>query len=86
LIVILLAILGCLLINRFWKISFHAAIAMICAALFIHIAPLITIFIAILGIIVGLSRLPLGLHTPAQVLAGWPYGFGSISLLLLLLH
>jgi membrane-associated phospholipid phosphatase len=84
--VILLAIVGCLLINRFWKISFHAAIAMICAALFVPIAPLVAVFLTVLGIIAGLSRLLLELHTPTQVVAGWLYGFCSTSVLLLLLH
>src|SRR5579859_3039721 len=76
---------GAMIISRFWKISLHATIAMGCAALFIPISPVIMIGLAVLGIIVGISRLIVKHHTPAQVIGGWVYGFGATACLVWLL-
>lgn len=56
---------------------------MICAALFLPIDPSFVLSFAILGMIAGFSRLPLGWHTPQQVIAGWIYGLSATSLLLM---
>jgi membrane-associated phospholipid phosphatase len=76
----LFAGLGAIIISRFWKISLHAAVAMGCAGLFISISYIAAGVFAILGLIVGLARLRIRHHTPAQVLVGWIYGFGIGSL------
>ena len=76
---------GAMIISRFWKISLHATIAMGCAALFIPVSPTILLVLAVLGILVGISRLVVKHHTPAQVIGGWLYGFGVTALLVWLL-
>jgi len=76
----LLAGLGAILISRFWKISLHAAVAMGCAGLFLPISGMTVGLFAVLGLIVGLARLRVHHHTPAQVIVGWIYGFGMGSL------
>ena len=76
---------GAMIISRLWKISLHATIAMGCAALFIPISPTILLVIAVLGILVGISRLVVKHHTPAQVIGGWLYGFGVTGILVWLL-
>jgi len=81
----LLAGAGAILISRFWKISLHAAVAMGCAALFIPISWSILLGISALGIVVGISRLVVKHHTPAQVIGGWIYGLGVTSLLVWIL-
>ncbi|KPL80616.1 hypothetical protein [Herpetosiphon geysericola] len=64
------------LITWFWKISFHAAVAMGCSALFLAVSlPYMLIFFG-LGILSGIVRIPVKDHTPMQVLGGWVYGFG----------
>ena len=63
------------LITLVWKISFHAAVAAACAALFLTISPLVTLCLMALALLVGLARIPIDHHTPAQVVAGWAYGF-----------
>lgn len=85
LLILLITISGCIIINRFWKISFHSSISTICAALFIPFSLLFVCMFTAFGIIAGCSRLPLKLHTPAQVLAGWLYGFCVTSILVILL-
>lgn len=70
------------LITWFWKISFHAAVAMGCAALFLTISTAATIAFIIAAVISGLVRLPVKHHTPAQVIFGWIYGFGITTCLL----
>jgi membrane-associated phospholipid phosphatase len=82
----LFAGLGVIIISRFWKISLHAAVAMGCAGLFIPISLVAAGVFAILGLIVGLARLRVRHHTPAQVLMGWIYGFGMGSLSILWLR
>ena|SRR5688572_841337 len=79
-VIALLAGLGAIIISRFWKISLHAAVAMGCAGLFIPISWIAVGGFAILGLIVGLARLRVRHHTPAQVIVGWIYGFGMGSL------
>ncbi len=76
----MLAGLGAILISRFWKISLHAAVAMGCAGLVLPISWMATGVFAALGLIVGLARLRVQHHTPAQVIVGWIYGFGMGSL------
>ena len=76
----MMAGLGAILISRFWKISLHAAVAMGCSGLFIPISWMIVAVFAALGLIVGLARLHVRHHTPAQVIVGWIYGFGMGSL------
>jgi len=76
---------GAMIISRFWKISLHATIAMGCAAVFIPISPTILLVIAVLGILVGISRLVVKHHTLAQVIGGWLYGFGVTGILVWLL-
>jgi membrane-associated phospholipid phosphatase len=83
--ILFMTISGCIIINRFWKISFHSTIATICAALFIPFSSVFVCAFTLFGLIAGCSRLPLKLHTPAQVLAGWLYGFCVTSVLVLLL-
>ena len=70
------------LITWFWKISFHAAVAMGCAALFLPISLPTTFIFIIAAFISGLVRLPIKHHTPAQVIFGWIYGFGITTCLL----
>jgi membrane-associated phospholipid phosphatase len=76
---------GAMIISRFWKISLHATIAMGCAALFMPISPSILLVMAVVGILVGISRLVVKHHTPAQVIGGWLYGFGVTGILVWLL-
>lgn len=83
--ILFMTISGCIIINRFWKISFHSSIATICAALFLPFSSVLVCAFTLFGLIAGCSRLPLKLHTPAQVLAGWLYGFCVTSILVLLL-
>ncbi len=72
-------------ITRYWKISLHAMTAMTCAALFIPVAPIWTLVIALVGIVTGLARIPIRHHTVGQVLGGWLYGFGMTVALIWLL-
>jgi membrane-associated phospholipid phosphatase len=71
----LFAGLGAIIISRFWKMSLHAAVSMGCAALFIPISWTTAAVFAALGITVGVARLVVRHHTPAQVIVGWAYGF-----------
>jgi membrane-associated phospholipid phosphatase len=75
-----------IIINRFWKISLHAATTMICAALFIPISSTVVIVMMCLSVLTGLSRLQLKVHSPRQVAAGWLYGFGFASILVILMQ
>lgn len=79
----MLGALGITFIHRRWNMSFHAATSMGCAALLVPIAPTLAVLMALLAVITGLARLPIGAHTPLQILAGWTYGFGVTSLLLM---
>lgn len=76
---------GMLAITRVWKISAHSSIAMICAAVLLTISVPFALLVAALGVAVGVSRLVVKHHRPAEVLAGWAYGFGATALLNLLL-
>ncbi|KPL83001.1 hypothetical protein [Herpetosiphon geysericola] len=70
------------LITWFWKISFHAAVAMGCSALFLVVSIPHMIIFFILALLSGIVRIPVKHHTPMQVLGGWVYGFGiTIGLL-----
>jgi membrane-associated phospholipid phosphatase len=75
--------IGITLIHRYWNISFHAATSMGCVALLTPLSPPIALSIGILAILAGLARLPIHEHTFAQVLAGWLYGFGITTMLLI---
>lgn len=70
------------LITRVWKISFHAAVSMTCAAFLLPSSPLLASLMALLALITGLARLPIGHHTLAHVVAGWVFGFGVTTTLL----
>ena len=70
------------LITRVWKISFHAAVSMTCAAFLLPSSLVLAGVMMVLAIITGLARLPLGHHTLAQILAGWLFGFGVTTTLL----
>jgi membrane-associated phospholipid phosphatase len=54
-----------------------------CVALLTPLSPPIALSISILAILAGLARLPIHEHTFAQVLAGWLYGFGITTMLLI---
>jgi membrane-associated phospholipid phosphatase len=77
---------GVAIISRFWKISIHAAVTMGCAALFLSVSIPVMFGFIVLGIIVGLARLPIKHHTPAQIVVGWFYGFFFTSALLWLMR
>jgi len=73
--------IGTAIINRFWKISMHAAVGGGCAALFVFLSlPVVWILIA-LTLVAGVARLMAQHHTPAQVVGGGLYGFGITVLL-----
>jgi membrane-associated phospholipid phosphatase len=72
---------GAAIINRFWKISLHAAVGGGCAALLLPVSLPLMSFVLILAIISGLARLPIRHHTVAQVIIGWLYGFGLTAIL-----
>ncbi len=76
---------GIILLHRCWNISLHAATATACVALVLPLSSLVATFLSIPAIAVGLARLPLRQHTLPQVLAGWAYGFGMITIFLHLL-
>lgn len=76
---------GAVAISRFWKMSLHAAVGMGCAALFIPLSWALVGVMAALAFIVGVSRLAVKHHTPAQVIVGWAYGFGVAGLMVWLL-
>jgi membrane-associated phospholipid phosphatase len=78
----LLVGVGFLIITRFWKISAHSAVAMICAALFLSFSIPIMLIIMTMGFLVGCSRLLVQHHTPSQVIGGWAYGFITTALLI----
>ncbi len=77
----LLGGLGASVINRFWKISIHAAVPMGCSALFLPEDPSLALGLAAMALIAGLARLPIKHHSVAQVAGGWLYGFGVTYLL-----
>lgn len=70
------------LITRFWKISLHATVGMCCAAFCLTTSAALAAAIAVIAVVTGIARLPINHHTPAQVLAGWAYGFGATAALL----
>jgi membrane-associated phospholipid phosphatase len=74
--------IGIILLHQRWNISLHAATAMACVALLLPLSALAATFLSVPAIAVGLARLPLRQHTVPQVLAGWAYGFGTITILL----
>ncbi len=83
-----------LLINRFWKISAHmtaagALVALVFIMTFEHlmlssfVQPMLIIAILLAGAI-GSSRILLGRHTLAQVVAGFIWGVGCCTTLFLI--
>ncbi len=74
--------LGATWINRRWNMSFHASLSMSCAVLVEPFVPLLSVLLAVLSVLVGLARLPIRQHTPAQVSAGWIYGLSVTGSLL----
>jgi membrane-associated phospholipid phosphatase len=76
---------GLTIITRFWKISFHAAVSMSCAAFLLPVSAWLALIMATAALIVGWARLPVNHHTLAQVIGGWAYGFGVTLALLALL-
>lgn len=73
---------GLTIITRFWKISFHAAVSMACAAFLLPSSFWASLSMALVALITGIARLPIKHHTLEQVAGGWIYGF-SVTLLLL---
>src|SRR5512145_288730 len=74
LITLTLVTLLCAFINRVWKISIHATLTMFAAVLLFAVSPWLGLAGLLCSLAAGLARLPLRLHTPAQVVAGWVYG------------
>lgn len=81
----LLAGAGAVVISLFWKISLHSAVAAGCAALFVPFSWSMVVILLFLALLVGVLRLVVRHHTPAQVIGGLLYGFGISSLLVYLL-
>lgn len=66
---------GLTLINHFWKISAHAiGVSIFVSLLFFFNSSLFNYFFVVM-IFVGVSRLLLKVHTPAQIIMGTIYGF-----------
>lgn len=84
LMILITTITGGIVINRFSKMSFHAAVSMSCALIFLPFSWTLVAVGAACSLLVGLSRLPLRRHSWAQVVAGWIYGASATALLLLL--
>jgi membrane-associated phospholipid phosphatase len=76
----------CLLVNLVWKLSVHAAVAAYFALALLVTVPVVGPVLALLFVAAtGWSRVRLGDHTPAQVLAGYAAGclaFAAAQLLL----
>lgn len=70
----LLAGAGATLVNFVWKLSLHAAVATGCAVLLWPALPAAAGTMAAAALLVGMSRVVMAHHSPAQVLAGWLYG------------
>jgi hypothetical protein len=73
---------GAAAINVAFKISVHAAVAAGCATVLAPTSAGASAAAAVLAVTAGLARIPLGHHTPAQVVAGWAYGGGSAVVLM----
>ena len=54
--------------------SNHAASAMVIAMAIWHINPIIGVFMVLMAIVTGCSRVMVGVHYPLDVLAGWIIG------------
>ena len=71
--------------NYFIKSSMHTAINIFISALFFTLAPLYGLIWLILSILVGISRIILKRHSPAEVLSGAIIA-GSVSFIYLYTH
>jgi len=65
-------------INFSYKVSAHATSAAACAALLLHVLPLVGVIAAAAAALVGWSRVELGRHTLGQVILGMGVGVGSV--------
>jgi membrane-associated phospholipid phosphatase len=65
-------------INFSYKVSAHATSAAACAALLLHVVPVVGVPAAVAALLVGWARVELGRHTPGQVLLGMGVGVGSV--------
>lgn len=64
-----------------WAASLTVA-DMACAAFFLPLHFPTALVIMEFAVLAGLARIPISHHTPAQVIAGWAYGFGATSTLI----
>lgn len=77
--IVVLALIG--LINLRWKISGHASVVAISAAILLIVSGPWTLWLSIpVALLTGWSRLRLSAHTPAQVLAGFALGSAVTAL------
>lgn len=77
--IVALALIG--VINLAWKISGHASIVAISAAILLIVSGPWTLWFSVpIAVATGWSRLRLSAHTPAQVLAGFALGSAVTAL------
>lgn len=86
LMILITSVTGGIVINRFSKMSFHAAVSMSCALIFLPFSWVLVAVGVACSLLAGLSRLPLRRHSWLQVVAGWIYGASATTLLLLLVR
>ncbi|MBG6217724.1 membrane-associated phospholipid phosphatase [Arthrobacter sp. CAN_A6] len=77
-------IVAVLVVNLFWKLSAHSAVAVFFSLVVLFLIGLPGMAALAIPVAVGWSRVVLEAHTVAQVLAGWLVG-GGIALLYLTL-
>ncbi|WP_035771662.1 phosphatase PAP2 family protein [Arthrobacter sp. Br18] len=65
-----------LVVNLYWKLSAHSAVAVYFAVIVLSLTGLPGLGVLAIPVAVGWSRTTLGAHTPAQVAAGWIVGSG----------
>ncbi|MBG6182732.1 membrane-associated phospholipid phosphatase [Arthrobacter sp. CAN_A214] len=77
-------IVAVLVVNLVWKLSAHSAVAVFFSMIVLVLVGVPGVAALAIPVAVGWSRVVLGAHTVAQVLAGWLVG-GGIALLYLTL-